>query len=91
MSGNPICWKNQYTSSAESFNAGQRAERTFAPGQLVRFAPPAGAYSPQSEQSLRAGTAGIVVMAWNDSYAFVTFGEGKALMVNADYLEKKHV
>lgn len=38
-------------SSAVRYFGATRPERAFLPGDLVRFEPPAGAYSPRSEQA----------------------------------------
>lgn len=66
----------------------KRSSRAFRPGQLVRFAPPPGAYSERSEQANKAGESGMIVNVWNDDVASVMFGLGQCIVVNANYLDR---
>lgn len=75
-------------SSAVRYFGATRPERMFLPGDLVRFEPPAGAYSPRSEQARVAGTPALVVAVWNDSQCAVAFGDGKAIVVDSSYLTR---
>ena len=63
-----------------------KSERFFKTGAVARFLPPAGAYSPLSEQYRQRGKNCLVVRCWNDSHATVTFGQGVPLVVSLDYL-----
>ncbi len=65
----------------------KRSSLAFRPGQLVRFAPPPGAYSDRSEQANRAGQSGMIVNVWRDDVVSVLFGLGPCIIVNANYLE----
>ena len=57
-------------------------------GEVARFCPPTGAYSPRSEQHRQAGRTCLIIKCWNDSMATVTFGQGRPVTINLDYLEE---
>lgn len=78
----PQPWARRY----EGVDRAQRAEQSFRPGQLVRFNPPAGAYSRVSEQHRQAGNPCQVVSSWNDSTVTVMFGDGNTIAVDSSYL-----
>jgi len=63
------------------------AERTFKPGQQVRWNPPQGAYGPKSMQALAAGQTGVVRRVWNDSYLLAHIGGWKDVLLNVDFVE----
>lgn len=63
-------------------------ERVFRVGERVRFAPPAGAYSPHSAQHRHVGDAGVVVKRVTDSYVSVLFREGAAVLIDPAYLRR---
>lgn len=65
-------------------------DRVFRVGQLVRWNPPLGAYSPRSAQSLYAGKSGLVVALYADDAAFVSFGS-RHILCNTAYLEQANV
>jgi hypothetical protein len=67
----------------------RRAKRTFTRGEIVRWNPPENAYSPRSEQSRLAGQSAMVLDI-TGTFAFVTFGKGRATLVCSDYLEKTY-
>jgi len=57
-------------------------------GALVRFCPPAGAYSPQSEQYRQIGRSCLILKCWNDSMATAMFLDGRPVTINLDYVEE---
>lgn len=57
-------------------------------GEIVRFCPPPGAYSPQSEQHHQIGKSCLIIKCWNDSMATVTFGQGRPLTINLAYVQE---
>lgn len=63
------------------------AERTFKPGQQVRWSPPPGAYSPKSMQALAAGQCGTVERVYNDSYLIAAIGSWTGVLLNVDFVE----
>lgn len=62
-------------------------QRCFREGSLVRWTPPAGTYSPKSEQHRQAGKCGLVVKLIDSEAALVTFGHSYPVICNAAYLE----
>lgn len=57
-------------------------------GDLVRFCPPPGAYSTQSEQYRQIGRSCLILKCWNDSMATAMFGKGRPVTINLDYVEE---
>lgn len=64
-----------------------RAERHFRTGDLVRWLPPDGAYSPHSAQARHARESGLVVSVDGD-LIYITFGDGYPVACNAAYLSR---
>lgn len=58
--------------------------RDFQPGDLIRWLPPAGAYSLKSLQAQHERETGLVVSVSGD-VAFVTFGDGSHVACNTAY------
>lgn len=66
-----------------------RPDRSFRPGQMVRFLPPESAYSRESVQTRHIGQFGHIYRQWNDGHAEVVFsGNPRPLVCNTAYLER---
>lgn len=63
-------------------------ERVFRAGQLVRFLPPEGSYSPKAVQRKVAGETGMVVSLCHGDYAVITFGRGEPVLCQTAYLRE---
>lgn len=65
-----------------------RPDRSFRPGQIVRFLPPEAAYHPATAQAAVAAHPGQVTHVWNDGYCNVNFfnRNEKPLLINSRYL-----
>ena len=65
-----------------------RTDRSFRPGQIVRFLPPEGAYHPTTAQAAVAAQPGQVTHVWSDGYCNIYFfnRSQKPLLVNSSYL-----
>lgn len=79
--------KARHSGKKEADNP-ERPDRSFRPGQIVRFLPPEGAYHPATAQAAVVAQPGQVTHVWNDGYCNIDFFERpqKPLLVNANYL-----
>lgn len=66
------------------------APARFRSGEMVRWNPPLGVYSPQSAQRQERGRVGLMMGYHSDDIALVVF-DNRGILCNAAYLEKASV